>query len=161
MSRALAVKSKCKSKGGARIFTKDQVKNDAQEPGKRKKKDDNLLDMIPVRNCKWTRQEENKELVRIVKPRFDTKLGKSIGKKLKLKPTFNVNLDEYGTAVWRLFDGKLTVREIGEILRTQFGDTVEPLYERLAAFLKILKTNELIILQKNPAKIKHKKKIKS
>ena len=62
---------------------------------------------------------------------------------------FNVNLDQYGTAVWRLFDGKLTVREIGEILKTRFGDTVEPLYARLAAFLKILKTRpkESLLLQ--------------
>lgn len=85
--------------------------------------------------------------MRIVKPRFDTKLGKKLGKRLKIKPTFNVNLDEYGTAVWRLCDGKLTVREIGELLKTQFDEDVEPLYPRLAAFFRLLEANELIDLK--------------
>jgi len=111
------------------------------------KKEMNLLEMIPIRNCKWTRQKNDQQLIRILKPRFDTKFGKKIGKKLKIKNNYNINLDEYGTAVWRLCDGKLTVHEIGEHLRAQFGDDVEPLYPRLAAFLRILKSNDVIILR--------------
>ena len=107
----------------------------------------NLLDMVPVHNSKWVSQTENKELLRLFKPRFDTKLGKRVGKKLKIKPTYKINLDEYGTAIWRLCDGKLTVREIGEMLKTQFADDVEPLYPRLAAFLRILEANDLIKLE--------------
>ncbi len=122
----------------------------------KKKKENNLLDMIPARNCKWTQQKDNKELVKLLKPRFDTKLGSSLGEKLKIKQTFNINLDEYSTAVWRLFDGKLNVLEIGDMLKIQFGDSVEPLYPRLAAFLKILKSNNLIILKQNHPKTRKK-----
>jgi len=114
------------------------------------KKEMNLLEMIPARTCKWTRQKNDQQLIRILKPRFDTELGKKIGKKLKIKKNYNINLDEYGTAVWRLCDGKLTVHEIGEHLRTQFGEDIEPLYPRLAAFLRILKSNDVIILKPKP-----------
>ena len=117
----------------------------------------NLLDLVPVRKCKWSRQEKNKDNVRILKPRFDSKLGKRIGRKFNIKETYNINLDEYGTAVWRLMDGKQTVREIGEILKTQFGDSVEPLYPRLAAFLKILESNNVMILETKRPKKKLKK----
>jgi len=48
----------------------------------------NLLILIPVRNCKWTRKPENKELIRLFKPKFKSKLGKRVGKKLDIKPTY-------------------------------------------------------------------------
>jgi hypothetical protein len=117
----------------------------------------NLLDFVPVRICKWSHQEEKKELIRILKPRFDTKLGKRMGNRMNLKETYNINLDEYGTTVWRLIDGELSVREIGEILITQFGETVEPLYPRLAAFLRILEANNAVELRQKRIKKKLKR----
>jgi hypothetical protein len=123
---------------------------------KNKLKGKNLLDFVPVRTCEWAKQDKNKELVRILKPRFDTKFGEKLGKKMKLKETYNINLDEYGTAVWRLIDGKLTVRDIGEMLETQFGQSVQPLYPRLAAFLRILESNNTIELK--PKRIRKKLK---
>lgn len=117
----------------------------------------NLLDFIPVRKLEWSSQEKNKDQLRILKPRFGTKLGKRMGKRLNLKETYNINLDDYGTAVWRLMDGKLTVREIGEMLKTQFGESVEPLYPRLAAFLRILETNEAMELTLKRVKKRIKK----
>jgi hypothetical protein len=121
---------------------------------KKGKKSRNLLTLVPIKNCKWTRQKDNPELVKLYKPKFDTKFGKKIGKKLKIKPEYTINLDEYGTAVWRLCNGKITFKEIADILKTQFGDDVEPLYERLAAFFKILESNELIIFKSEDEKKK-------
>ena len=125
---------------------------------KNKKKQVNLLDMIPEHTCDWSYQQKNTELVRILKPRFDTQLGKRIGKKLKVKETYNINLDEYGTAVWRTIDGKLTVGELGELLQTQFGDKVEPLYPRLAEFLRILESQNIIVIKPKKLKRTHKKR---
>jgi hypothetical protein len=137
MSPALAVKNKEKTKKEM-----PNSSNGSKRKATKAKKARNLLKLTPVRNCKWTTQKKNP--IRILKPRFDTKIGKKLGNRLKLKPTFNINLDEYGTAVWRLCDGKLTVEEIGEILKTQFAQDVEPLYPRLAAFLRILEANEVL-----------------
>ena len=114
--------------------------------------------MIPEHTCDWSYQQKNTELVRILKPRFDTQLGKRIGKKLKVKETYNINLDEYGTAVWRTIDGKLTVGELGELLQTQFGDKVEPLYPRLAEFLRILESQNIIVIKPKKLKRTHKKR---
>lgn len=139
MSAALAVKNKEKTKKEM-----PNSSNDSKSRTTKGKKARNLLKLTPIRNCKWTTQKKNPDLIRILKPRFDTKIGKKLGNRLKLKPTFNINLDEYGTAVWRLCDGKLTVEEIGEILKTQFAKDVEPLYPRLAAFLRILEANEVL-----------------
>ncbi len=124
---------------------------------KAKKKQINLLDLIPVQTCDWSYQEKSPELVRILKPRFDSKLGKRFGKRFNVKETFNINLDEYGTAIWRLIDGQLTVGELGEILATQFGDKVEPLFPRLAQFLRILEGQHAIELKKSGVKRKIKK----
>jgi hypothetical protein len=126
---------------------------------KSKKKDDpiNLLELIPVILYNWDFQEKYPDRVCILKPRFDTKLGKRLGKKFTDKEAFKINLDEYGTAVWRILDGKLTVGEIGEHLRTQFGDTVEPLYPRLADFLRILEGQKAIEFKRKLPKKKLKR----
>ena len=123
---------------------KASLKNKSKPGVKKSKQRINLLTLIPIRKSKWSRQKANPDLVRILKPRFNSALGKRVGKRLKVKETFNINLDEYGTAVWRLIDGKLTVKEIGEILKTQFDSDVEPLYPRLAAFLRILEGQKVI-----------------
>ena len=128
----------------------------SRKKNRNKLKGKNLLNFVPIRKYKWSRQEKNKELVRILKPRFDSKLGKRFGNKFNIKETYNINLDEYGTAVWRLIDGKQTVHEIGEMLKTEFGDSVEPLYPRLAAFLRILEANSAIEL--TPKRVKKKLK---
>jgi len=77
-------------------------------------------------------------------PRFKSRPGKAFGKLAKASPTVRVNLDEYGSAVWRLCNGKATVEQIGEVLQEQFEGDVEPLYERLQFFLAHLESNDLI-----------------
>ena len=133
-----------------RSSTKAKAPNAEKKARKKTGKGKNLLDYVPVKECKWTRQKDRPDLVKILKPRFETKMGGRIGKKMKLKKTFNLNLDEYGTAVWRLCDGRLTVREVGDALKTQFGDEVEPLYFRLAEFLIILEGQKVIFLKYKP-----------
>ena len=129
---------------------------DTKGKAKKRIKIKNLLLIIPIRNCDWSSQANNKELIRLLKPRFDTKIGSRVGRKLKLEPTYNINLDEYGTAVWRLCDGELTVKEIGEILKTQFDESVEPLYPRLGEFFRILESNNLIIMKSKRVRKKRK-----
>jgi hypothetical protein len=100
--------------------------------------------MIPVRKCRWEFEDTEKTKVVILFPRFKSKTGKKIGKFYDFKMDRKLHLDEYGSAVWKLCNGKATIREISEVLSAQFGDKVEPLYERLAEFFKILERNEFI-----------------
>lgn len=147
MSRILVEKNECRNMRGKK---RSKIKAETGE-------NPNLLDMIPVRKCKWTRQKNDKTRVRILKSRFKTKFGARLGKKLSVKDSINVNLDDYGTAVWRIIDGKLTVREIADILKTQFSDEVEPLYPRLGVFIRILDTHKFITFKSTTDDDKGKK----
>lgn len=110
----------------------------------------NLLDLIPIRNREW--EELDSEHVVILDPKFKNKiLAKWLLPRLK-NPYFRVKLDAYGSWVWSQCDGQTTVRQIGISLRERFGEGVEPVYERLRIFLRVLERNKFIILrqQKTP-----------
>lgn len=51
------------------------------------------------------------------------------------------SLDEYGSCVFLLIDGRRTVRDIGESLEAKYGDKAHPLYERLLLFLNHIEVN--------------------
>ena len=108
----------------------------------KKEKSVNLLDLIPVRNIEWEKIEEG--LVALLKPKFKHPfLKKHILTRLK-NPFYRIKLDSVGSFVWELCDGNLTVKEIAESLKDEFGDKVEPLYDRLALFLQSLEKNHFI-----------------
>ncbi|UCH89447.1 MAG: PqqD family protein [Thermoplasmata archaeon] len=104
----------------------------------------NMLVMRPVRKVRWKYADEDETKVIIFFPRFESALGKRLGEIYKMKPYRKIHLDEYGTSVWKLCNGKATVRQIGELLSEQYGDKVEPLHERLQIFLNVLERNEMI-----------------
>jgi hypothetical protein len=106
----------------------------------------NLLELIPCRNSAWIVQKHNPSCVAIIVPRFRSKWGMKFCKLIKKRPSFHVNLDEYGSTVWKLCNGKNTVRDIGKKLRAKFGNKIEPLYERLSAYLRTLERNRFIVM---------------
>ena len=77
-------------------------------------------------------------------PRFKGALGQGFCRVFRVAPWINVNLDAYGSLVWTAIDGKRTVRDLGDELKEQFGEEVEPLYWRLAEFLSLLERNTII-----------------
>ena len=102
----------------------------------------NLLDFIPVQNVDATANDEN--LVVLLKPKFKNRyLKKYVTPKMK-SPNYKITLDEFGTSVWKAINGRNTVGEIGDLLRNEFGEKIEPVYERLGLFIKILEKNKLI-----------------
>ncbi|MGV8981577.1 PqqD family peptide modification chaperone [Clostridium sp.] len=64
-------------------------------------------------------------------------------RKLKFRiPEYKkTSLDEYGSCIFLLIDGKKTVKDIGESLEVKYGDKVQPLYERLLLFLNHIDVN--------------------
>ena len=54
------------------------------------------------------------------------------------KPCYKIYLDEFGSFVWSQCDGAQTVEEIGEKLKQEFGQDVEPVYDRLAIYIRQL-----------------------
>ncbi len=107
------------------------------------KKDDNFLDYIPRHNKNFPWEEQNG----IVTVRQDN-IGvmKWVTQKLWKKPKYSfIELDEFGSFVWKQMDGKKTVYEIGIAVRQQFGEKAEPLYERLSKYIKTLHEQRFVV----------------
>jgi len=97
----------------------------------------NFLEFIPVRaDILWSEKEG------IVTLEIENKgLFNRIAQKLFKKPEISyIHLDEMGSFIWPRLDGKLTVSELGELVKEQFGEKAEPLYERLSKYISILKS---------------------
>jgi len=111
--------------------------------GLKKKKDGeekvcevNLLELIPERLIKFEIRESN--LVTLLAPRFRDGLMKKLLQPRLKKPFLKIDLDEIGSEVWLLCDGKRNVQEIADRLREKFQEKVEPCHERLGIFFKQL-----------------------
>ena len=102
----------------------------------------NLLDLIPTRNRKWERSSDDRVI--ILQPKFkNNRLTSWLIPRLR-QPNFRIKLDEFGSWVWMQCDGNTTVENIGQSLRKKFGDRVEPVYDRLAFFLRQLEKSKFI-----------------
>ena len=102
----------------------------------------NLLDLIPIKILKNEQSEDGN--VTVLKPKFKNKfMAKYVVPKLK-SPCYKVKLDEFGSYVWRLIDGKLTVEEIGKKMQENYQDAVEPVYERLSIFIQSMQRYRFI-----------------
>ncbi len=102
----------------------------------------NLLEMHPVKNPKVRELVSgNRTVLEIEREDGIYKLTKLLRGKPK---TFVIELDEIGSTVWRLIDGKRSVADIAMELEKRFGDRVKPTEVRLALFLKMLERAKLI-----------------
>jgi len=109
-------------------------------------KGENLLDMVPVR----LREAKacGNGTVDVLIPRFgDRWVGTVLGWLFKNKP-IHLHLDEVGTSVWNLCDGRHTVHEIGKSLEEKFGDCIDPVYERLGLFFHQMKKAGIVDWQR-------------
>jgi len=102
----------------------------------------NLLELVPSRIVNFELRESN--LVTILAPRFRNGIFKKLFQPRLKKPFLKVDLDEIGSEVWLLCDGKRNIKEIGERLKEKFAERIEPCYERLSIFFKQLENARFI-----------------
>lgn len=81
----------------------------------------NLLDVIPYKAEHITTEQEGDTVV-LAFPRFKKKWTRRLLLPKRMSPCIRVTLEEHGTAVWALIDGKRTVGEIVELMAEHFGD---------------------------------------
>lgn len=109
-----------------------------------KKKADNFVDYIYTKNpsLKWEIAENNSiTLLQENKGIFNT-----LAQKFLKKPRVSqIHMEEMGSFIWPLIDGKTSVYEIGQKVKEHFGDSAEPLYERLSVYMKQLEDYKFII----------------
>lgn len=115
--------------------------------GFNKKKDHNYLEKVPVRNPKFSWKEDGQGIVTVDmvhKGIFD-----KLAQKLWVTPKVShVKLDRFGSFVWKQMDGNRNIIDIGVLVREEFADQAEPLYERLAEFVKMLRDNRFVTFGK-------------
>ncbi|MDR0295978.1 MAG: PqqD family protein [Prevotellaceae bacterium] len=96
----------------------------------------NLFDLVPKISEHITTEKEE-ELSVITFPRFRSKFMQKYFVSKRKSPIIRIRLEEHGTAVWDLIDGKRTVKEIADILVEHFQH--EKNYEyRVAAYVSQL-----------------------
>lgn len=107
------------------------------------KKQENYLEQTPEHNPEFAWKEDDKGIVTVDvvhKGLFD-----KLAQKLWVTPeTSHIKLDSFGSFVWRQVDGDRNLIEIGELVKAEFGDKAEPLYERLSNYMETLKVNRFI-----------------
>jgi hypothetical protein len=102
--------------------------------------------LIPERKMNWEINPEN-ELVVIKKPKFkNSLLKKYLSPRLK-RADYSVKLDQVGSFVWMNIDGKCSFGEIGEKVKKEFGQSVEPVEDRLGQFINSLRRYNFIIFK--------------
>lgn len=110
------------------------------------KEQENFLDYIPKHNALFEFRENhvgNIE-VKVQNKGFFNKVAQVFAK----RPKFSyIELDEFGSFIWREMDGQKSVYEIGQQVKQEFGEKAEPLYERLSEFIKILHKNHYVVYQ--------------
>ncbi len=115
--------------------------------GFNKKKDHNYLEKVPVRNPEFSWKEDGQGIVTVDmvhKGIFD-----KLAQKLWVTPKVShVKLDRFGSFVWKQMDGNRNIIDIGVLVREEFADQAEPLYERLAEFVKMLRDNRFVTFGK-------------
>lgn len=101
-------------------------------------------DIIVERKIGWEGGPEDRAVLLI--PRFRRgPLAKWLQPRLK-RPFIRVNLDDIGSHVWKLCDGKATFASLAQSMREKFGDKAEPAEDRLKKFLIILRNNKFVEL---------------
>ena len=112
-----------------------------------KRKDQNYLEKVPARNPEFAWKEDDQGMVTVDmvhKGIFDR-----LAQKLWVTPKVShVKLDRFGSFVWKQMDGSRNIIDIGTLVREEFGEQAEPLYERLAKFVKMLRDNRFVIFSK-------------
>lgn len=103
---------------------------------------ENLLDLIPQRVV--AHEETGEGRIVLLKPKFSNKFLAGLFMERMKRPYYKINLDGYGSFVWKCCDGKNTVARIGELLRKEFRKDIEPVYERLGMFIRTLESNHFI-----------------
>ena len=104
----------------------------------------NLLEVIPCRSEHITAEREGETIV-LSFPRFKYSWMQRFLVPKGMSKERRIYLEEHGTAVWELIDGKRTVREIIEKLAAHFND--EENYEsRVLAYFSQLQKDGFIKL---------------
>lgn len=97
----------------------------------------NYLELTPFRLHEHIEKPDG--LIDVLVPKFKNNFLVKITARIK-DPYIKANLDEFGSETWRMLDGLTKVEHIAVMLTDKFGESVQPVNERLTKFLTQLYT---------------------
>lgn len=103
----------------------------------------NFKSLYPIRECDF---EENNNLVTVLYKNNKPSIIEKLFFKKQLKKPFKVELDEIGSFIWHLCDGKKNIGEIIETAKDHFKEKIEPADQRTELFINQMNKNHLIKL---------------
>lgn len=107
----------------------------------------NYLEFVPVHNPKYRWEEKESGLVTVTV--VHTGFYNWLAQKLFHTPVYSdIDLDTFGSFVWKQINGDRSVYEIAALVKAEFGKQAEPLYERLVKYVQILRNNRFVLFQK-------------
>ena len=104
----------------------------------------NLLELKPLRIIAWEKTGDGR--IMLIYPKFQNRFLQKYLLPLLAKPNFRIRLDDYGSFIWQRCDGQTDVAQIALEVRAEFGEKVEPVYERISMFLKRMQSEQFISL---------------
>lgn len=106
---------------------------------------ENYLDKVPAFSEKLSWRQEDDGLVTILME--NTGIFNRIFQVFFKKPKISyIHLDEMGSFILPLVDGKRSVYDISILVKEHFGEKAEPLYERLVKFMQVLEENGFVVM---------------
>lgn len=104
---------------------------------------ENYLERHPMRreDIFWSVDEKGMVTLDIENKGVFNRVAQKVLKKPKVS---HIHLDEMGSFVWTLLDGEKDIVALGLVVKENFGDKAEPLYERLAKYFQILDSYSFI-----------------
>jgi len=104
---------------------------------------ENYLERKPI--CKdglnWSKDENGNVTLEMENKGVANRIAQKLIKKPKIS---YIHLDEMGSFIWPLMDGKKDILEIGKYVEEHFGEKANPLYERLSQYFKTLEKYNFI-----------------
>lgn len=99
----------------------------------------NYLDYIPEPDdtCRYKISEEGRVTIFVE----NRGVFHWIAQRLFHRPRISqIHLDEMGNFIWPLMDGKRTIQDIALLVKEEFGEKAEPLYNRLVQYMRNLES---------------------
>ncbi len=111
--------------------------------GRTERSGPNLLDLTPRREVQWEEREDG--LVTLVRVKPVVRDFRSLRRwvSFMMAPP-RIRLDEVGSFAWLNMDGDADVRELVQRVRDEFGESAEPVAQRLGQFVRLLRREQFV-----------------
>lgn len=112
----------------------------------KKRSDSNYLEYIPSPNPRypWEMDEDGNVVILMEHTGLFHKMTQLLLRKPKVS---HIHLDDMGSYIWKQMDGKNRVYDIAMLVKEEYGENAEPLYNRLVQHMRNLENNGFITMK--------------